>query len=211
MKNKKELVYKQLRSQIIDCTLPPGMPINEADFAERYGVSKTPVREAIRQLERESLVSSIPGRGSIISFISSNDIHEIFEIREIIECGAAQRAAELTNKDELIRKREELVAMKANIEEDVNDHNWEICDNIHLEIIKLVGNQKLLNIYNEVLDTIERIRNNFGRRFTDRRLGHIIEEHISLLDAILSGDGELAQEKVRSHLQNGYAYVNSLT
>lgn len=211
MGNKKEQVYQQLRGQIINCELQPGLPINEAVFAEKLGVSKTPVREAIRQLEREGLVSSISGRGSIISFISSTDIYEIFEIREIIECGAAQQAAGLLHKEELLRKKEELLRMKNEIGENIQDQNWDFCDDIHFEIIRLVGNRKLLKMYREVLDTIERIRNNFGHRFTERRREDIIDEHIALLDAVLSGDGGLAQEKVRRHLNNGYTYVKSLT
>lgn len=210
MGNKKEQVYKSLRAQIISCELQPGLPINEAVFAEKFGVSKTPVREAIRQLEREGLVSSISGRGSIISFISSNDIYEIFEIREIIECGAAQQAAELLHKEELMKKKEELVQMKDGVGENLKDHSWDFCDDIHLEIIRIVGNKKLLKMYREVLDTIERIRNNFGHRFTERRIEDIINEHITLLDAVLSGNGELAQERVREHLKNGYTYVKSL-
>ncbi len=211
MGNKKEQVYEQLRGQIISCELQPGLPINEAAFAEKFGVSKTPVREAIRQLEREGLVSSISGRGSIISFISSTDIYEIFEIREIIECGAAQQAAGLPNKEGLHKKKEELMPMRDEVGENMQKQNWEFCDDIHLEIIRLVGNRKLLKLYREVLDTIERIRNNFGHRFTERRLEDIIDEHIALLDAVLSGDGGLAQEKVRQHLNNGYTYVKSLT
>lgn len=211
VKNKKELVYQQLRTQIIDCSLQPGIPINEAEFAERFGVSKTPVREAIRQLEREGLVSSIPGRGSIISFISSNDIYEVFEIREIIECGAAQRAAALVNKRELINKKAELIAMKSELHSDARENTWDFCDDIHLTIIDLVGNRKLIKMYREVLDTIERIRNNFGNRFTERRLESIIDEHLAVLGAIIDGNADLAQNKVREHLKNGYIYVNSLT
>jgi len=211
MGNKKEQVYEQLRNQIISCQLQPGLPINEAVFAEKFGVSKTPVREAIRQLEREGLVSSISGRGSIISFISSRDIFEIFEIREIMECGAAQQAASLIHKEELVKKREELIRMKDEINGSIEKHNWDFCDDIHLEIIRQVGNRRLLRMYQEVLDTIERIRNNFGHRFTERRLEDIIEEHITLLDAVLSGHGDLAQERVRQHLKNGYTYVKSLT
>lgn len=212
MNSKKEQVYHKLRAQIIDCSLQPGMPINEADFAERFGVSKTPVREAIRQLEREGLVDSIPGRGSIISFISSGDIYETFEIREIIECGAARRAAMLTNKQALSAKKEELQKLKKSLKGDEEDSkDWDCCNDIHVEIIDSVGNKRLSQMYREVLDTIERIRNNFGHRFSGRRLEHILDEHIAILDAILAGDGEKAQSMVREHLRNASVYVSSLT
>jgi len=212
MKSKKELVYEKLREQIIDCSLSPGMPINEADFAERFGVSKTPIREAIRQLEREGLVDSIPGRGSIISYISSGDIYEIFEIREIIECGAIRRAAKLSDKEKLLRKKEELEEVKKRLSGDEEDSaNWEGCNDIHLVIIDSVGNKKLSRMYGEILDTIERIRNNFGHRFSGRRLEHIVDEHLAIINAIIDGDGGNAQKMMRKHLGNAYTYINNLT
>ncbi|HDQ13826.1 MAG TPA: GntR family transcriptional regulator, partial [Sediminispirochaeta sp.] len=178
MKSKKELVYEKLRSQIIACQLQPGEPINEAEFAERFGVSKTPIREAIRQLDREGLVDSIPGRGSIISYISSGDIYETFEIREIIECGAARLAAKLTNKERLIKKRDELKELKGKLTAEDEPQHWNDYNDIHAEIIDSVANKRLSKMYREILDNIERIRNNFGHRFSGRRVEHIIEEHI---------------------------------
>lgn len=212
MSSKKEQVYEKLRAQIIDCTLQPGMPINEAEFANRYGVSKTPVREAIRQLEKERLVDSIPGRGSIISFISSEDIYEIFEIREIIECGAASQAAKLKNKEKLELMKQEIQSLQSSLKGDEVDlRDGEICNNIHLEIIDCVGNKRLSRMYREILDAIERIRNNFGHRISGRRLEHIFSEHLEILDAVLSGDQEAAQKKVREHLKNASIYINRLT
>ena len=212
MQSKKEIVYDQLRSQIIDCTLKPGSPINEADFASRFGVSKTPIREAIRQLEREGLVDSIPGRGSIISFISSGDIYETFEIREILECGASRRAAMLKNKDKIIEKRNKLLEIKQKLNGDESNTNGlDSCNDLHLEIIDSVGNNRLSQMYREIIDTIDRIRNNFGNRFTERRLENINDEHIAILNAIIDGDSESAQRMVQEHLRNASSYVSSLT
>ena len=103
--NKKVMVYENLKRRIIDCELIPGMPINEADFASELGVSKTPVREALRQLERDGFVDNVPGRGSTISHITPMDIREILEIREIIETGAAKLAARLHSHDGMLRAK----------------------------------------------------------------------------------------------------------
>jgi DNA-binding GntR family transcriptional regulator len=210
-KNKKQKVYDQLRRQILSCELEPGFPIHEAHFAEGYGVSKTPVREAIRQLEREGLVCSVPGRGSIVSFISSGDIHEVFEIREMIECGTAVKASKLDDKTQIIKRRDGLVRLREKLDQDAVDGGWDFCDDIHVEIMEFVNNPKLLQMYREVLDSISRIRNSYGHKFSGRRLEFIIDEHILLLDAIIDGDEELVQERVRDHLLNGYQYINSLT
>lgn len=211
MESKKQLVYQQIREKIIDCSLQPGSPINEADYADRFGVSKTPIREAIRQLERDGLVNSIPGRGSIISYISSGDIYETFEIREIIECGAARRAAMLQEKEVFLRKREELKALQSHLKGDEEDsQNWDYCNDIHLDIIDSLGNKKLSQMYRENIDNIERIRNNFGHRFSGRRVEHIVEEHLAILNAVIEGNIERAQQVMREHLKNASVYISSL-
>jgi len=211
VKNKKIIVYEKLREEIIKCEILPGTPINEANLANYFDVSKTPVREAIRQLERDGLVNSIPGRGSIIADITSDDIYETFYIREVIECAAAKRVASLQNKDVLIKKREEIQMLKKhNDENKETTRNWDFCDDVHLFIVKLVGNKKLLSMYEDILADIERIRNYFSNRFSGRRFDNILDEHLEILDSIIKGDAAEAQERVESHLKNAYMYINSL-
>ena len=93
MKNKKTEVYRIIKQRIIEGILAPGLPINEIELATDLNVSKTPVREALRQLEREGFVTTTPGRGSMVSPITFQDIREIYEMREILECCAAKRGA----------------------------------------------------------------------------------------------------------------------
>ena len=96
--NKKVRVYENLRQRIIKGALQPGMPIHEEDFAREMSVSKTPVREALRQLESEGFVENVRGRGSAVSPIRPQDIREVREIREILDemrvpVGSPERAA----------------------------------------------------------------------------------------------------------------------
>lgn len=211
--NKKVMVYENLKRRIIDCELVPGLPINEADFAEELGVSKTPVREALRQLERDGFVDNVPGRGSTISHITPLDIREIFEIREIIETGAAKHAAQFQLHDEaLIKKRaehEQLLGDGPGTDEYV--HEWGEWEDVHLSIVQALGNQMFLKMYKDLLDRIKRIRNHFGERFTQRRFLEIISEHVELLDAILEGDPDRAEQAVRKHLQNAGAFLMGLS
>jgi len=85
--NKKDIVYQELKKKIISNEIPPGSSIHEADFANMLGVSKIPIREALRQLENDGLVENISGRGTKVCEITIKNIRETFEIREIIECG----------------------------------------------------------------------------------------------------------------------------
>ena len=177
VKSKKVTVYENLKKRIISCEFPPGMPINEADFAANLGVSKTPIREALRQLEQDGLVENVPGRGSIISHISSKDISGIFELREILECGAARRAALQDDKSGFQAKKSEIQKLSTgnkNIPEHV--HEWGYWEDVHETIVNVLGNQQLAEMYHGLMDHIMRIRNYIGKRYTQRRLDEIIAD-----------------------------------
>jgi DNA-binding GntR family transcriptional regulator len=211
--NKKVRVYESLKKRIIDGEYLPGTPINEAYFAAELGVSKTPIREALRQLERDGFVENVPGRGSTISHITPVDIHEIFEIREIIETGAAKHAALFQRQDEVLNKKwtehRQLLGDEQGSEEYV--HEWGEWEEVHLSIVRALGNQTLLKMYDGLLDRIKRIRNHFGGRFTQRRLHEIVTEHLEILDAVLDGDPARAEQAVRQHLKNAGAFIMGLS
>ncbi len=208
--NKKVKVYETLRQRIIGGELKPGLPINEAVFARELAVSKTPVREALRQLERDGFVENIPGRGSAISHIKPQDIREVLEIREILEVGAAKRAALQHGNEELRRKREEGRKLLAEDSSQERVHEWGSWEDLHMEIVKAVGNQTLVDMYLGLLDRIHRIRSFYGKRFTQRRLHEILSEHTAMLDAIVDGDAERAEQAVQSHLRNAGAFLIGL-
>jgi DNA-binding GntR family transcriptional regulator len=209
--NKKAIVYENLRRRIIEGELRPGLPINEADFARDLAVSKTPIREALRQLERDGFVENIPGRGSAVSHIRPQDIREVFEIREIIESGAAKRAARLRDNEELLAKREEGKKLLENERAgEAYVHEWGSWEDVHLCIVKALGNQTLVDMYSGLLDRIKRFRSHYGKRFTERRLHEILTEHTEILDAIVEGDGERAERMVQQHLRNAGAFLIGL-
>jgi DNA-binding GntR family transcriptional regulator len=208
--NKKVKVYESLKHRIIKGELQPGLPINEADFARELSVSKTPVREALRQLERDGLVQNVPGRGSAVSYINPQDIHEVLEIREIIEVGAAKRAALQHGNDELRRKLEESRKLLEDSSSEENVHEWGSWEDVHLSIVTAVGNQTLVEMYLGLLDRIRRIRSYYGQRFTQRRLHEILGEHQAMLEAIVEGDAERAEQAVQRHMRNAGLFLIGL-
>ncbi len=209
--NKKVKVYESLRERIISGELKPGLPINEAAFASELSVSKTPVREALRQLERDGFVENVPGRGSAIAHIKPQDIREVLEIREILEVGAAKRAAWLHGSEELRREREAIHKVLDGGEASQESvHEWGSWEDVHLSIVKSVGNQALVDMYSGLLDRILRIRSFYGQRFTQRRLHEILGEHAAMLDAIAEGDAERAEKAVQGHLRNAGAFLIGL-
>jgi DNA-binding GntR family transcriptional regulator len=208
--NKKVKVYESLKQRIIMGELQPGLPINEADFARELSVSKTPVREALRQLERDGLVQNVPGRGSAVSYINPQDIREVLEIREIIEVGAAKRAALQHGNDELRRKLDEARKLLENSSSEESVHEWGSWEDIHLSIVTAVGNQTLVEMYLGLLDRIRRIRSYYGQRFTQRRLHEILGEHTAMLEAIVEGDAEKAEQAVQRHMRNAGMFLIGL-
>ena len=210
MRNKKTAVYEEIKQRIIDGTLTPGLPINENEFAQDLNVSKTPVREALRQLEREGLVENIPGRGSAVTHITFQDIREVFEIREIIECGAVKRAALICDANEVHKKKKALEQFFAQRTE-LNGLVWGPEEDVHHFLIRCLGNKKLTETYLGLLDHIKRIRFHFGRQFTRQRIDELVTEHIAILDALTDGDGDRAEQAVQNHLHNAAAYLLGLT
>jgi len=208
LKNKKHMVFEYLRKRIIDSSIPPGFPISEGDLAEELGVSKTPIREALRQLEKDGLVQNTPGRGSNVTNISSRDISEVFQLREIIECGAAKRAALLPDKNKIIEKRKEVQQLALNKQRmSENVYEWGAGDDIHLCIVNSLGNQKLADVYQGLLDQIKRIRIHIGKKFTQHRFDEITNEHLAILDSIIEGNSASAEQMMHKHLNNAVIYI----
>lgn len=210
MENKKAAVYGKIKQRIIDGALSPGFPINENEFARDLNVSKTPLREALSQLEKEGLIEKIPGRGSAVRHITFQDIRDIFEVREIIECGAAKKAALRHDEKGFRSKRAEIEAFAEQWKKD-KGHDWGPVEDIHLFIIQSTGNRKLIDIYTSLLDHIKRIRKHFGGRFSQRRFDKLLVEHLEILDAIIQGNVERADLAVQAHLRSAGAYLLGLT
>jgi DNA-binding GntR family transcriptional regulator len=210
MKNKKTAAYETLKKNIIDGKLAPGLAINENELAEDLEVSKTPVREALRQLEREGLVENIPGRGSTVTHISFQDIREIFELREIIECAAARRAAMICDAEAVKIKKMELEQFfrkNKKMEKSV----WGVEEDVHQFVVKCLDNRKLDETYSSLLNHIKRIRVHFGGRFSSKRYDEMLSEHLEIFNALIESDVDRAEKAVKDHLRKAGAYILGLT
>lgn len=210
--NKKVRVYETLKKRIINIELPPGLPINEAEFASALGVSKTPVREALRQLERDGFVENVPSRGSTITHITSHEIMDVFQIREIIESGAARRSAELGGSDALRKIRDSYAESLASADAAEHYvHEWGSWEDMHTAIVSSLGNRLLMDVYAGLIDRILRIRNYYGKRLTRRRFYDVIQEHNTVIEAILERRPEEAEQAMQRHLQNASVFLIGLS
>lgn len=197
--------YQALREAILTGRLEPGTRLVERKIARQLGVSRTPVREAIRKLELEGLVEHQPRRGVVVARMSSREAFEVYSIRAVLEGLAARLAAEHINPVQL-RKLNDIVGA---MERACENEDQEGLQELHLEFNEIIWNAaespRLHQMINNLVDYIV--------GFT--KLGYSVpgrvraatREHRELLEALSRGDGEKAERLARQHIENSrHAY-----
>jgi DNA-binding GntR family transcriptional regulator len=210
-KSKKAIVYETLKKRIINHILQSGDPLNESTLSKELKISKTPIREAFQQLEKEGFIENIPGRGAFVSRISIQDIREIFEIREILECEVIKRVA---SKGDLNKSEAEAIGKKYESSE-VNGNRtpksyFKAGDQIHTFIFEAFGNKRLLEFYKRLQDHIERLRLYFFNQVNPERSEQSFKEHLEIINALVAQDPQRAEKAMRDHLQNSLEYQKKI-
>ena len=195
----RELVCECIRQAIIDGTFNPGERLMEIQMADEMGVSRTPVREAIRKLELEGFVM-IPRRGTYVADISIRDINEIYEIRACLDELAAGLAAERITDDELETLNRLLVEFGQHISVGDMEKIVEVDTAFHEVLYMASRNARLHSIINNLREQVTSIR---GRSMSyPGRLDDTMAEHRVLVDFIAARDVEGARNAARVHIEN---------
>lgn len=208
-KSKKLRVYETLKQRIINHALAPGEPINEAILSKELKISKTPIREALQQLEREGFVENVPGRGNFVSRISIQDVRETFEIREILEGEAIKRVA-LRHDPEKLEAIQKAFESSEQSSHGSSSRHFRSGDQIHAFIFESIGNRRLMEIYQRLQDHIVRHRIHF---FSNSHVGRSEEsyrEHLEILDALAAQDPARCEQAIKVHLKNSLEYIKSI-
>jgi DNA-binding GntR family transcriptional regulator len=196
----REVVFESLREAIIGGRLKPGERLMEAQLAEELGVSRTPVREAIRKLELEGFVAMLPRKGAYVAGISLKDIVDVFEIRGALEALAAGLAAERITEGELDQmERCLLQASEAGDRENLSAF-VAVDTGFHELIYRASRNQRLFQIVTLLQEQVQRFRTvslSQPGRFKDAT-----EEHRQIIEAISERNVELAQNLAKEHIEN---------
>ncbi|MBO8127794.1 MAG: GntR family transcriptional regulator [Peptococcaceae bacterium] len=196
----REVVFESLREAIIAGKLKPGERLMEMQLAEELGVSRTPVREAIRKLELEGFVMMVPRKGAYVAGISDKDITDVFEVRAALEALAAGLAAERIT-DEEIENLERSVVQTTEIAEkgDINAL-VEADTQFHELIYRASRNKRLKQIVTHLSEQIQRFR--ASTLSVPGRNRQALEEHRKIVEAISEHNIELAQALAREHIEN---------
>ncbi|SDI30991.1 GntR family transcriptional regulator [Alloyangia pacifica] len=190
-------VYLRLRDEILTCKLAPGLEISEAELAQQFDVSKTPVREALAQLRQEGLVRTFPRRGYQISPITFGDMNELFDLRTILEAGAAELACEQITDDMLVELRE-LAVVAYEKEETQTIANFIAANRrFHMAIAAASGNSRLVNILARQIDELERFFY-IGAQMRDVN-SETNTDHLEIVDALARRDRKAARDLMIRH------------
>ncbi len=194
----REMVYEELKLQILTGGIVPGTRMMEVELAEEMGVSRTPIREAIRKLEKEGLVTIEPRRGAYASRISTEDMVEILEVRQDLEGLAAFFAATRMSKENL----EELKSIAEKYNKAVEEGNMQdmirFDTMFHRKIVDSCNNKILVHMVEQLQEMVLRFRYIYYDNF--RRAEHMPAEHRAILEAIADGDEEKAREAADVHI-----------
>ncbi len=195
-------VFHKLREDILSGKYEENEELKEVAIGEELGVSRTPVREAFRQLELEGLIQIIPNKGAYVTGITEKDVQDIYMIRSLLEGLCAKWATEHITKEQLAEMEENVYLAKFHAE---NGHLEQLAelDNRFHDILYEACNSKMLehqlkDFHQYVLRVRKKTLSSASRGPKSN------QEHEAILEAIKSGDGELAQQLANRHMINAY-------
>lgn len=197
----RERILETIREAILNGQLRPGEKVAEPELAERFGISRTPIREAFRQLESEGYLTVIPRKGAVVTDLSEREVEEFYSIKSILEGYAARMAAEkMTGKDhdrlEAINNRLKQLAAEGDVKTFFRVH-----DEFHELFIRAAGNDKLFTLIGQLLRKFNRLR--IASLALPGRMEISVQEHNKILEAFRQHDGEKADNLVRKNAAYG--------
>lgn len=195
----RDVVFGALREAIIAGELKPGERLMEVQLAEEMGVSRTPVREAIRKLELEGLVVMIPRKGAYVAGLSLKDAADVFEIRESLEGLAAALAADRITDEELEAMEKILVEIHESAESGDVEAIIKQDAEFHQVLFAATRNDRLAQMINNLKEQIDRFR---VQSFTNpARIKSILQEHRRIVNAIKERDADKAEKLAKDHIE----------
>jgi DNA-binding GntR family transcriptional regulator len=193
-----EEVAERLREQILARELEPGSWIDEMKLASAWGISRTPMREAIKVLAAEGLVTMKVRRGAYVTEASAEDVAQIYHLLALLESDAAGQVAQHRSDADLA----ELQALHEQLESTTRDRNrfFEINERFHFRLLDLAHNRWRMQLVQELRQMMKLSRHH--SLFKKGRVQESLQEHRQLMDALAQGDGAAATAAMRQHFAN---------
>lgn len=196
----RDVVFRTLRQSILMGELKPGERLMEIHLANRLGVSRTPIREAIRMLELEGLVTMIPRRGAEVAQITEKNLRDVLEVRRALDALAVELACERITDEE----KKALAAACSEFEQAAGTKDAKTITQadvkLHDIIVKAAGNERLTRLVNDMSEQMYRYRFEYIKDETKHQ--SLIEEHRIIYKSIIECDKKTASEAVKTHIDN---------
>jgi len=193
-----EKAYQIIKNDIITCALEPGLQTTQPQLMDRYGLSTTPIREALQRLGQEGMIQPIPHFGYIIAPISVSDVHEVYELRLVLETAVVRLAIERASREQLdILKKEADFTYKYHDRQsyiEFLNRNTEF----HYSVAKLTNNERLANLVYQLLVEMLRIFH-LGLDLQDSGV-EMRDEHLTLINLMLQKESEKAEQVMRDQI-----------
>lgn len=196
----RDVVFQTLRQAILKGELQPGERLMEIKLAETLGVSRTPIREAIRKLELEGLVVMIPRKGAAVANITEKDTKDVLEVRRTLEMFAVEVACDRITPEQILRLKKAAKAFEASKGSMDLIRIAETDMNFHEIIYEATQNERLIQMLNNLRENMYRYRIEYLK--DSNYYDSLVGEHKEILEAIETGNKEKARNCMKNHIDN---------
>lgn len=194
-------IYSAVREDVVSGRLPPGTPAREVALAQRFGVSRTPVREALRRLEHDRLLVATP-RGLVVRAMAESEVLQIYDLRVLLEGEAAHLAAESRSASDLLRL-EALLSRDSALAEPDEAQRVHCASQFHAVLWEATHNEVLEDLLHRL--TVHLVRGPRSTLSGPGRWEQALEEHADILEAVRRRDGVAARAAAALHLDRARA------
>ncbi|TMV44705.1 GntR family transcriptional regulator [Paenibacillus mesophilus] len=208
--NKTAAFYKQniteelityIKDQILMGHLNPGDRIVESRLAKELGLSQTPVREALRHLQGEGLITIIPNKGTIVSPLDDKAVYEIYSVRALFEGLAIRTVTKQATAEEIAELERLYETMKEKLHDDSVAYLLKDSFYIHEKIVHLSKHAKIISMYRSISFQIALLNRTLGTTSSKQKE---VDTHLELIEVIKQGDPDAAEKTMRAHIYRSY-------
>ena len=196
----RDVVFNTLRQAILTGELKPGERLMEIHLANKLGVSRTPIREAIRKLELEGLVTMIPRRGAEVAQITEKSMNDVLEVRRALDALCVELACERITQEDMGRLKQACEAFEAAVRTRDVKKIARADVELHDIIVQATGNQRLVQLIHNLSEQMYRYRFEYIKDASQHQ--RLIDEHRMIYESIVKKDREAASQAAHVHIDN---------
>ena len=204
----RDVVFHTLREAILRGDLKPGERLMEIQLSNRLGVSRTPIREAIRMLEQEGLAVTIPRKGAQVAKMTEKDMEDVLQIREALDELAASIACEQIDEEELEALRETMREFEESTTTADVPRIAEADVRFHDIIYQATGNPRLVNILNNLRDQMYRYRVEYLK--DEKSYPVLVQEHRQIIEGLAARNKEMVSQAMQTHVRNQLSTIKEM-